>query len=857
MKKIVLLDGNNLLFRAYYATAYAGNLMKNSKGFPTNAIYGFITMINKIVNEEKPEYLVVAFDIGKNFRFEKYKFYKEGRSATPDELKIQFPIAKELLNCMGIKYLEKENYEADDIIGTIAHMCEKYKNYEALIVSSDKDLLQLITHETHMKLIKSKEAIYYDEHSFKADWGIEPINIIDFKALAGDSSDNIPGVSGIGEKTALKLLSEYKTIEGLYENIDKITGKLKEKLINDKENAFISKEIATIYKEVPLNIDLDELIFEKERNNAELIRLYQELEFYSLIKNQAEVVDKNEQEEKIEYISINNIDELIVDDIAAFYLETDSEDYYNSNIIGLSISDKNKNYYVKKELINDALIKLKDKVLYTYDLKKAIVTLKNKNIVCNDDIFIATYLLSYNVKSDIAYLANQNNSSMLFYTAMRKKKFEGEEIIENIVRKSKFIFDNRDKFIKELKLNDSYLLYREIEMPLVYILANMEISGVNINLHLIDEIKKEIKTKIDDVSEKIYELTGEVFNLASTIKLGQVLFDKLGLPVIKSTKTRYKTDANTLHKLQGKHPVIPYIVTYRNLAKLYNTYLDGFENYVYEDGLIHTIYNQAVTRTGRISSSEPNLQNIPTRDEEGKRVRSAFVPKNDLFISADYSQIELRILAHISNDENLIKAFNENKDIHVKVASDIYGVPESEVTKTMRRTAKAVIFGIVYGIGGYGLGDNLDLSVHDAKMFIEKYYKFYPGVKSYMERIVSEAYRTGCVETLFKRKRIIDEINNKNIMIKRMGERIALNTPIQGTGADIIKKAMVDVDEEFKRKNLKSEIVMQIHDEIIIDTFKEEEEIVKKILKTKMESTVKLSVPLKVEVTSGSSWYEI
>lgn len=855
MKKIILIDGNNLIFRSYYATAYSGNLLKNSKGMPTNALYGFVNMINKIIADENPTYMAVAFDIGKNFRKEKYAFYKEGRKKTPDELHMQEPYARRLLHAMGIPYFELCPYEADDIIGTLANMVMEDKSFVGTIISSDRDLLQLISPEVEMKLLKQKDFIRYNKETFTLDYGIEPIKIIDLKALAGDASDNIPGVKGIGEKTALNLLQTYGSLEGIYENIDKIKGKTKEKLLLDKDNAFMSKEIATIYKEVPLAINSLEDLKIRTSNEEELRSLYEDLEFYSLLKG----VKKTSEMAPHEYFVISSISEIEDADEYAFYLELDDYNYHTGNILGMSISTKNKNYFVRNELIKDALDYIDGKVLYTYDLKKNIVALEKMGITCpiiNTDLMILYALLEDTSKDDIAYYMTNKGYEVTFLDTLYKKK-DFSSLEKDITLKSSFIFAMRDEAILTLKRDDMYELFMSIEMPLARVLAKMEMTGVKVDLSVLENMGVTYKERLENITREIYELAGKTFNIASPKQLGEVLFIDLGLPFGKKTQKGYKTDVKVLHKLRGKHPIIDKILEYRNISKIYSTYIEGLGAYILNDGKIHTIFKQNYARTGRLSSTEPNLQNIPVRDDEGKKIRQAFLPSNDLFLSADYSQIELRILAHISGSKELQEAFINDADIHTKVASDIYGVSEDMVSKKMRSTAKAVIFGIVYGISGYGLGENLEISPKEAKEFISKYYELYPGVKKYMDEIVVEAKEEGSVRTLFNRRRTIPELDSTEYMVRQMGERIALNTPIQGTSADIIKKAMVEIDKEFKDKNIQSKMILQVHDELIFDVIESEKKIVEEIVKRVMTSTISLSVPLKVSADYGKNWYDI
>lgn len=852
MKKVILVDGNNLMFRSYYATAYTGKLMKNSKGFPTNAIYGFVQMMNKILQEEKPEYIAVAFDIGKNFRKQKYETYKEGRIATPDELKMQMPVAREILDVMGVKYFEMEPYEADDIIGTFARMCDDNPEFKATIISSDKDLLQLISPEVEVKLLKTKEYIRYNPESFKEDWGFEPIRMIDYKALAGDSSDNIPGVKGIGDKTAINLLKTYSTIEDIYEHIDMIKGSVHQKLVDDKENAFISKEMATIYKEVPLNVSLNEIVYEGPKVN-ELNKIYEELEFFSLIDKNNEA--STHEEKEINFIEVRGKDDLkLLEDKISLYIECSQENYHLGEILGMTICDSKSNYYVESSLLEEIVPNLSSKEIYTYDQKKNYCLLKKRGLEITScfDMMIGAYLLNLNVKDDIAYLMNSRGADINFYQQSIKNGISKKEM----VLKARFIYDDKDKIIKQLKDEEMDELFYDIEMPLITVLASMEYEGIKVDPSILKSMESEMSLRISEIEKEIYELAGEEFNISSPKQLGVILFDKLCLPFAKKTKTGYKTDVSILNKLYDRHPIISKILEYRGLTKIKSTYLEGLCNYILEDGKIHTIYKQNLTRTGRLSSVEPNLQNIPTKDDEGKKIRKAFLPVNDMFLSTDYSQMELRVLAHVSGSEELQQAFIDDEDIHTKVAADIYGVSKEDVTKTMRKTAKAVIFGIVYGISGFGLGENLEISAKEAKEFINKYYELYPGVKNYMDNIVSEAYRNGYVRTLFKRKRVIDELANKNYIIRSSGERIALNTPIQGTSADIMKLAMVKIFAEMKEHNLQSKMLLQVHDELVFDVVAEEKDILEELVKRNMENCVKLSVPFKVSSDYGTDWYE-
>lgn len=861
MEKIILVDGNNLLFRSYYATAYSGNFMKNSKGFPTNALYGFTNMINKIINEECPTYMIVAFDKGKTFRHEKYEQYKDGRIEMPDELKVQFPLAKELLTNMGIKYYECDNYEADDIIGTFAKYCDEEEDFIGTIVSSDKDLLQLISHDVDIKLLKQKDYIRYNEKSFKEAYGIEPINIIDLKALMGDSSDNIPGVKGIGEKTALKLLHDYKTLNGVYDNLDKLTPKMREKLENDKDNAYMSYDLATIYKEVPMEISIPDIKL-KNKNSDKLNEMYKELEFYSFLKKEEKKVDNN-----IEVKIIENTSEINVQKDSAYYLEILGTNYHSSKILGMAIYNEDNSFYIPFEILekkHDFLDKLK----YTYDYKKNYVALKKHNINIlntNFDTMIAGYLLEYNIKEDISYLANSFNYNIPFYDEMylknKSKSLYEEEDIKKTAKaallKAKFIYETKNIFEEKLKEEKLLDLFEEIEMPLSKVLGDMEYNGVLIDQNELNKLGEEFKIKIELLEQSIYNDAGEKFNISSPKQLGEILFDKLQLPHGKKNKSGYSTSIDVLNKLLGKHPIIEKIIEYRTINKLYTTYVEGLKNAICRDGKIHTIYTQTLTRTGRLSSIEPNLQNIPIRNEYGALIRKAFIPsENGIIMSGDYSQIELRILSHMANINSLKKAFYDNIDIHTKTASDIFKIPTDLVDKKMRRIAKAVNFGIIYGISSFGLSENLHIRPKEAKEFIDSYLQTYPGVKQYMDDTIKKAYENGYVRTLFNRKRTIGELQNKNYMIRQSGERIALNTPIQGTSADIIKKAMIEIAKKLEQEKMQTKMIIQVHDELVFDVPNNEKEKIEKIIKDIMENVCELSVPLNVEIAYGKNWRE-
>ena len=856
MEKVVLVDGNNLLFRSYYATLYTGNIMRNRDGFPTNGLYGFVNMINKIVAEENPKYMMVAFDIGKTFRHEKYKDYKGGRRETPEDLKVQFPIAKKILTAMGIKYLECEGYEADDIIGTISSWCDKDPEYEALIVSSDKDLLQLISDETVVKLLKPKDYIVMDKATFIQTYGFEPIKMIDLKALMGDASDNIPGVKGIGEKTAIKLLTQYGSLDGIYENIDNIKGSTHEKLVTGNEDAYYSKELVTIYREVPLNITWDDLLYGNENTN-ELIQLYNELNFYSLLKK-ASSNKKNVNTNIDNFKIIQDISLINIDRDTAIYVDTTLGNYHDASINGIALYNDSMAVYIPFDVIENNINFLDVPYnFYTYDYKKLLVVFNKYNIKIDNVIFdtmISGYLLNYDVKDDIGYLANLLDFDIPSYN--KNDILSDEKVALINITKAKFIYDSKTKLYNEMVNENVTSLFENIEMPLAKVLANMEIQGIRVNKKILEEMGEEIKIKLELITKDIYNYAGCEFNINSSKQLGEILFDKLKLPHAKKNKIGYVTDADTLKKLID-FPIVNKILEYRALAKLYSTYIEGIISTIREDNKIHTIYTQTLTRTGRLSSIEPNLQNIPMRSEYGRLIRKAFLPEDDsVILSADYSQIELRVFAHLSGVKDLIEAFKNNEDIHTKTAMDIFKVPSLGVTKNMRRQAKAVNFGILYGISSYGLSEDLGIPVKEAKEFINKYFETYPGVKDYMNKEIADATKDGYVKTIMNRKRIIEELNSSNYNVRSMGERMALNTTIQGSASDILKKAMVEIYDVFEKNNMKSKMLLQVHDELIFNVYNDEIDRVKKIVHDIMTNVFELSVPLEVDIETGNNWYE-
>ena len=869
MKKVILVDGNNLLFRSYYATAYQGVIMRNSKGFPTNALYGFINMMNKIMKEEEPSYILVAFDKGKTFRHDQYDWYKAGRVEMPNDLKLQFPKAKEVLDAMGIKHFEIDNYEADDIIGTVAKIVDEEDEFIATIISSDKDLLQLISDEVEVKLLKTSGFIRMTRDEFKNTYsGIEPINMIDLKALMGDKSDNIPGVKGIGEKTAVNLLSKYKTLDGVYQNIDDISGKTKEKLLADKDNAYMSYDIATIYREVPLDFTLNELEytgFDKER----FLGILHELEFFSLLRKM------NVYDDEPSIINSQSKDEFEFADITDFpknkefsyYVETDFESYNKGKIIGVGLYDGSKAYYIPGDKVTEysgLFSTIYNK--YTYDLKRNIVlfnkiSVKEKNTVF--DLMIAAYLLNYTIKDDISFLAKYFDYNIPLYediygTQKKPKDVSIDTIKQNCGFKAKFIYEIKEQIYNKLKEDEELHLFEDIEMPLSRVLADMEITGIKVDSEYLDSVAKELESKMSILEKDIYNEAGEEFNIMSPKQLSEILFVKLEIRYPKRVKdNKYSTSKEILDKIVDLHPIVNKILEYRTLSKLYTNYAVGLKNEVREDGRIHTIFTQTLTRTGRLSSISPNLQNIPARDEYSKLIRKAFIPDEDSYLlSSDYSQVELRVFASMSKATNLIDAFKNDIDIHTKTASDIYHVPIDQVDKSMRRTAKAVNFGILYGISSFGLSEDLGINIKMAKEFMDNYLETYPGISEYMEEEKQNAYKHGYVKTLMNRKRVIEELQSKNYLVRSGGERIALNTPIQGTAADILKKAMIEIYDKFRELGLKSKMLIQVHDELVFNVKKDEMDQVTEIVRDIMENTYPLEAPLKVDIEYGNDWYE-
>lgn len=874
MEKLVLVDGNSIAYRAFFALP----LLNNEKGVYTNAVYGFTTMILKILEDEKPTHMLVAFDAGKTtFRHETYKEYKGKREKTPPELSEQLPVMRDLLKAFNIPYFEVENYEADDIIGTLSLQGAKQENLDVKIYTGDKDLLQLVTDKVHVALTRKgiTNVDTYDLKMVDEKYGITPMQIIDMKGLMGDSSDNIPGVPGVGEKTALKLLKQYETVEGVYEHIYEVSGKkLKEKLESNQEQALMSKQLATIMLDAPVSLTFEDLVL-GEPHQHELKELFKELEFASLLDRIG--VDEGSEKEEMEELDVQLVTEVtdnMLQSPSALVVEALDENYHQAEVIGLSIANSNGVFFIPSEVAiashsfqTWAADASKEK--YIFNAKRAVVSLGWKDVLLDGvcfDVQIASYLIDPSASShEMGDIAKRKQSlrvqsdEVVYGKGKKRHVPNQEELAQHLGRKAAAILDLKDDLEQELIENSQLELFKHLEMPLSVILGRMEKNGISVDQEELKKMGESLVERLNEMEEKIHKLAGVEFNINSPKQLGEVLFEKLNLPAIKKTKTGYSTSADVLEKLKDEHEMIPTILHYRQLGKLNSTYIEGLLKVVHKQtGKIHTIFNQAITQTGRLSSTEPNLQNIPIRLEEGRKIRHAFVPEKEksFILAADYSQIELRVLAHISQDENLKQAFTDEMDVHKKTAMDVFGVSGDEVTDQMRRTAKAVNFGIVYGISDYGLSQNLDITRKEAKTFIDRYFESYPGVKDYMENVVEEAREKGYVTTMLNRRRYLPELTSRNFNQRSFAERTAMNTPIQGSAADIIKKAMVDMAETLEKENMESKLLLQVHDELIFEVPEQELEKMKKLVPKVMEDAVKLDVPLTADVAYGDTWYD-
>ncbi|SEJ31498.1 DNA polymerase I [Bhargavaea ginsengi] len=872
-QKMLLLDGNSLAYRAFFALP----LLTNDQGVHTNAVYGFAMMLEKILKEEKPTHMLVAWDAGKTtFRHSTYKEYKGGRQKTPPELSEQFPYIRKMLDAYNIRQYELESYEADDIIGTLSREAAQ-TGVETVVITGDKDLTQLaddaVTIFITRKGMTDIEA-YTPDHVMEK-YGLQPEQIIDMKGLMGDASDNIPGVPGVGEKTAIKLLKQFGTVEAVYEGIDEVSGKkLKEKLTENEELAKISKQLATINTESPIEIGIGDLNYPGP-DMEQVIPVFRELNFRTLIEKAdgAQTAPEPEEAEEIRFEILEQVPEALLKSGIAFHVELSDEHYHTADILGVSLSDGEETVFIPVEnlagdkrfagwLSDESMEKL------TVDAKASLAALARLGLKADGivfDLLLAAYIANPSVSlTDASSAAREfgvtgiSEDQAIYGKGAKRAVPAREAVAEHASRKALAVYRLRSTVEGRLKENKQYELYRDLEIPLATILGRMEATGVRTERGILEKIGADLAGKLEAIEEQIYGMAGQKFNINSPKQLGVILFEEMGLPAIKKTKTGYSTAADVLEKLRGRHEIIDQILEYRQLGKLQSTYIEGLLKEIHADSKIHTYYQQALTQTGRLSSTNPNLQNIPVRIEEGRKIRKAFVPSEPgwVMLAADYSQIELRVLAHMSGDERLIAAFREGEDIHTRTAGDVFHVEAQDVTPDMRRAAKAVNFGIVYGISDYGLSQNLNITRKEAAEFIDRYLASFPGVKQYMDASVAEAKEKGFVTTLLNRRRYLPDINSRNFNLRSFAERTAMNTPIQGTAADIIKKAMVEMDKRLEQEGLQARMLLQVHDELIFECPKEELDKLGQIVPEVMESALELDVPLLVESESGSSWYD-
>lgn len=864
MKKLLILDSNSILNRAFYGVRY----LSAKDGTPTNAIYGFLNILLKLIKEQEPDYICAAFDVkAPTFRHKQYEGYKAQRKPMPEGLAAQMPLAKDVLRAMGVTILEKEGYEADDIIGTVARLCEE-SEISCFIATGDKDDLQLASDKTKVILTVTKsgynETIIYDDKAVKEKYHVTPTEFIDVKALMGDPSDNIPGVKGVGEKTAMSLIEKHHSIEYIYENIDDIglKGAMLQKMKDGREMAFMSKELATINRNTPIEFNAEKCVFDGFENNGELYEILKRLELNSIIKklDLSGVDNVKENEDIFKDFSYQVGDKNMINgDKVTVVLDFDGDNISSAAVgAGNNAVVLNEQDDIKELLEDDSIAKV------MFDVKEAIVKLNCRIDIKNiaDDTAIAAYLVDP-AKNEYTI---EKLASEYFGTVIEKPEVKQLSLLDDVeTDRSEYLAKCavalgvlNERIGDKIKENGQEKLYQEVELPLVTVLAHLEINGFLVDDNQLKEFADKLGEKIDALTNEIYMLAGEEFNINSPKQLGVILFEKLELKPVKKTKTGYATNADVLEKLRDKHPIVNFIMEYRQLAKLKSTYCDGLTAVVNPNThRIHSVFTQTVTVTGRLSSTEPNLQNIPTRTELGREIRKMFVAKDGyVLVDADYSQIELRVLAHIANDETMINAFRNNEDIHAVTASQVLGIPLEDVTKEQRSSAKAVNFGIVYGIGEFSLAQDLHISVKEAKAYIESYLEKYHGVRNYMESIKEQAKKDGYVKTMLNRIRYIPELKSPNYNIRQFGERVALNTPIQGTAADIIKLAMVRVDNRLINEGLKSKLILQVHDELIVEAHKDEVDKVKQILSEEMQNAMELNVPLKVDMSTGHSWYD-
>ncbi|RUN73510.1 DNA polymerase I [Staphylococcus epidermidis] len=874
LNKLVLIDGNSLSFRAFYALP----LLSNHAGIHTNAVYGFAMLLEKIIKEEKPNHFLVAFDAGKTtFRHSKYSEYKGGRQKTPPELSEQFPYIRQLLDAYHIKRYELDNYEADDIIGTLSRQADE-ADFETIIITGDRDLTQLAT--DNVTIYYTKKGVtdvdhYTPEFIAEKYQGLVPKQIIDMKGLMGDTSDNIPGVAGVGEKTAIKLLNQFESVEGVYEHIEEVTAKkLKEKLINSKADALMSKDLATINVHSPIEVSLEDTKLTLQDDTAEKIELFKKLEFKQLLadidtpSNNEEVIDKTfEIEQDFQNVDLNDLNEAVI------HFELEGTNYLKDAILKFGFYTNHQHVVINADDVKNYknLVRwLEDKntTKIVYDAKKTYVSAHRLGINIENiefDVMLASYIIDPSrsiddVKSVVSlYGQNYVKDNITIFGKGKKHHIPEESILnEHIASVTEAISAVTPIMKSQLEDYNQIELLKDLELPLARILSEMEEIGIYIDINDLKEMEFEIQKKLDVLISNIHESAGEAFNINSPKQLGVVLFETLQLPVIKKTKTGYSTAVDVLEKLQGEHPIIDDILEYRQLSKLQSTYVEGLQKVISKDHRIHTRFNQTLAQTGRLSSVDPNLQNIPIRLEEGRKIRKAFKPtsKDSVILSADYSQIELRVLAHITQDESLKHAFINGHDIHTATAMKVFNVESDQVDSLMRRQAKAVNFGIVYGISDYGLSQSLGITRKKAKAFIDDYLASFPGVKQYMSDIVKDAKAQGYVETLLHRRRYIPDITSRNFNLRSFAERTAMNTPIQGSAADIIKLAMVKFSEKIKETKYHAKLLLQVHDELIFEIPKSEVEDFSKFVEEIMEQALVLDVPLKVDSNYGATWYD-
>lgn len=881
MSHFVLIDGNSVANRAFYALP----LLSMSAGLHTNAVLGFTTMLLRVLEEMKPTHMMVAFDAGKVvFRHSEYAEYKGGRSKTPPELSEQFPLIRELLDAFSIKHFELEGYEADDIIGTLTRQADA-QAWKTTVITGDKDMLQLVSDHVSVALTRKgvSEIELYTPQEIQEKYGLAPLQIIDLKGLMGDSSDNIPGVPGVGEKTALKLLHEYGSVEKVLENIDRISGKkLQENLRANVDKANMSKALATILREAPVELDVHETAY-NGYDGAVVSEFFKKMEFKSLL-SKIKVTQPAEgsgqatsaKPFEFEVVTEENADKYAdkLTSPMALYIEMDGENYHHAPILGFGLAAEETVLFVPWDVAREwkafcAWMADPAKEKWAFDGKRDTVGLAWHGLEVQGitfDVYLASYLLNASESNPtLDSIASQYaqvrvlSDEEVYGKGAKRLVPEMDVLSEHVAHKAAAIWQSVPVIREQLAENEMVELLRDLEAPLSMVLARMEKQGVKVNSERLVQMGEELDKKLADLTTQIYDLAGAPFNINSPKQLGEILFDKLSLPVIKKTKTGPSTSADVLEKLAPYHPIIEAILNFRQLGKLRSTYIEGLTKEIHsKTGKVHTLYNQATTATGRLSSTEPNLQNIPIRMEEGRKIREAFIPSEDgwYMLAADYSQIELRILAHISGDENLIDAFRKGMDIHTRTAMDVFGVSEDEVTSLMRRQAKAVNFGIVYGISDYGLSQNLNITRKEAAEFIERYFSVFSGVKRWMDEIVQQAKQDGYVTTLLHRRRYLPDIRSSNFNLRSFAERTAMNTPIQGTAADVIKLAMIRMQESLEQKGLSSRMLLQVHDELVFEVPENELAIMRQLVPEVMEGALALDVPLKVDVSDGRSWYD-